>query len=132
MPASVPAQRWIERGRVDLDSAEILRKHQGHPDTVCFLAHQAIEKSLKAFIALRGGRPRKLHDLVVLAAECAALDPGFGVPGVDYRNLNRYYIETRYPTLVPPNLTPQEADLALNAARAVWGNVAALASAKPP
>jgi len=70
-------------------------------DVVCFHAQQAAEKVLKAYLVKNGCQPRKTHDLLVLLAECAALDPGLSVLRDECRLLIGLAVQSRYPGGVP-------------------------------
>ncbi|MEM4412531.1 MAG: HEPN domain-containing protein, partial [Thermofilum sp.] len=62
-----------------------------------FLAHQAVEKALKAYIiAFKRVRPPRTHDLVELAAAASIrLEPS-EVEGLS--ELSPYYVVSRYPS----------------------------------
>jgi len=107
---------WRERAASDLHLAEqSANSATPVPDAICFHAHAAIEKLLKANIAASGVFPPRIHDLarllvmqdhrlrddVELAAACALLQ--------------KLYPRSRYPELRMPSLA--EARDALGAAR---------------
>ncbi len=86
---------WLEGALVDLNDAKEAHKRGSHHLAV-FLAHQAVEKALKAYIiAFRRVRPPRTHDLVELLniAEIE-LDP----PDAEaLAELSPYYTIARYP-----------------------------------
>ena len=86
---------WLESALVDLDEA---RKAylRGSYHLAVFLAHQAVEKALKAFIiAYKRARPPRTHDLVELATVASMqLEPS-ELEAVS--ELSPYYIISRYP-----------------------------------
>jgi len=107
---------WRERAEGDLHEAELSAASPTPvPDAICFHAHAAIEKLLKANIAASGVFPPRIHDVekllgmqnqrlrddAELAAACALLQ--------------KLYPQSRYPELRMPNL--DEAREALGAAR---------------
>ena len=94
----VPAEdlnEWISRSEYDLKTAEAMLK-AGRYLYVVFCSQQAIEKRLKAIIVERSGQmPPRIHDLTRLADEA-------GVSSSEdqthlLKELNNYYLESRYP-----------------------------------
>ncbi len=86
---------WLEGALVDLNDAKEAHKRGSHHLAV-FLAHQAVEKALKAYIiAFRRVRPPRSHDLVeLLNIAGIALDPS----DIDaLTELSPYYTVARYP-----------------------------------
>ena len=86
---------WLESALVDLDEAR--KAHmRGSYHLAVFLAHQAVEKALKAFIiAFKRTRPPRTHDLVELATVASIqLEPS-ELEAVS--ELSPYYIISRYP-----------------------------------
>ncbi|MCK4342347.1 MAG: HEPN domain-containing protein [Phycisphaerae bacterium] len=66
-------------------------------DTVCFHAQQAAEKMLKAFLASRGQRLSRTHDLIALLAEAVAAGGPLEMLESDCRLLTPYAVLLRYP-----------------------------------
>jgi HEPN domain-containing protein len=90
-------QEWFLRGEHDFQSADILRKQNGHADTIAVLIQQAVEKYTKGFLLGRGWKLRKIHDLELLVEEATKYDKSF-IPFLDLaRRLSAFYIEDRYP-----------------------------------
>ena len=56
------ARRWWRQARRDLESADIIARHDRH-EVACFLAQQAAEKGLKAFLYAQGESPVLGHSL---------------------------------------------------------------------
>ncbi|MEM0027638.1 MAG: HEPN domain-containing protein [Ignisphaera sp.] len=86
---------WFESALVDLDEAR--KAHlRGSYHLSVFLAHQAVEKALKAFmIAFRRIGPPKSHDLVELATLASiSLEPN---EMEALSELSPYYTISRYP-----------------------------------
>lgn len=89
---------------------------------VCFHAHQATEKALKALIVHKNADPPKTHSLMELLLR--GEEPALGDLAGDLRSLESYYIPTRYPDALPGSLDEElpgeeEARLALATARKV-------------
>lgn len=86
---------WLESALVDLEEAKEAYK-RGSYHLALFLAHQAVEKVLKAYIVgFKRMRPPKTHDLIeLLTATEIQLEPN-EVELVS--ELSPYYIISRYP-----------------------------------
>ena len=101
-PGRDAAQRWLRQAEHDL---RIACGHQGRADysDACFMAEQAAQKALKAFLMWQGQRSIPLHSVAQLAERCAQFDPDFAAHIPAGRILDQYYIPTRYPdALAPP------------------------------
>ncbi|KAF0133483.1 MAG: HEPN domain-containing protein [Candidatus Saganbacteria bacterium] len=90
-------EEWMEKAENDLITAEILIKEDGPTDTLCFHCQQAVEKYLKAFLTYKKVEFKKIHDLNVLGKLAGKFDSGFLSFKKEYKILNAYYIESRYP-----------------------------------
>lgn len=89
---------WVEKALRDLGSAKIiLDSGREYYDQVCFLAQQAIEKLLKAYLIKRKIEFFKIHDLVKLTTDCSKFNPKF----LGWKNvalsLTTYAVDFRYP-----------------------------------
>ncbi len=90
---------WIAKSEHDLlNINNNLNAEQIPWDTVCFHAHQAAEKLLKAFLVYHDKQPMRTHDLVALLARCAAIDSSLaGTLEADCRMLTSFSMGSRYP-----------------------------------
>lgn len=88
---------WITKAENDLKNAQILLKERGTVDAVCFHTQQSVEKYLKAFLAHHGIPIKKIHSLVALAKQASKKEPTFLDFMKEYKTLEAYYIESRYP-----------------------------------
>ncbi|NLC67550.1 MAG: HEPN domain-containing protein [Clostridiaceae bacterium] len=93
-------EKWFDFSADDIDSAEIMLK-AGKYNIVCFFAHQASEKALKAFLVSKKLNPPRTHNLVDLTNLCARYDRSFKNILTAARMLNQFYIPTRYPFATP-------------------------------
>lgn len=100
---------WLEKGSHDLEDAKRLLKNGGYTDTICFHCQQAVEKYLKGYLISKGINPRNIHHLEELTKDCAKFNKRFLKFLDKSLILTRYYIETRYPPLVPIEYTKEEA-----------------------
>ena len=91
------ARRWLARARSNLAGAEWPNLPGRVFEDLCYDAHQAAEKALKAVLVANGQRPPRSHDLAELLT--ALVKNGLHVPpsGNHLANLNRYAVEARYP-----------------------------------
>lgn len=89
------AYDWLESSVVDLEETKEAYK-RGSYHLALFLAHQAVEKALKAYImGYKRTRPPKTRDLVeLLAITELQLEP---IDTDSLSELSPYYIISRYP-----------------------------------
>jgi HEPN domain-containing protein len=128
-PGRETALRWLRQAEHDV---AIARGHQERGDfsDACFMAEQAAQKALKAFLIGHGHRSVPIHSVAQLTERCAQIDPAFTVHITAGRVLDQYYIPTRYPdALAPPALpfesyTQEQGSTAVAATQAIVGLVA--------
>ena len=91
------AGEWFERGRHDIETAQLLYDERGYTDSIAYHIQQALEKYLKGYLVLHGKKPPRIHELDTLLNRIAAFDDSL----IDFLDLcekgSRYYIEDRYP-----------------------------------
>lgn len=90
------AERWFDQGTRDAESA-VKVKGQGIYELSCFLAQQAAEKLLKAFLYYQGESPVVGHSTFYLAKQCQEYDARFKKVLRACKRLDALYIPTRYP-----------------------------------
>ncbi len=128
-PGREAALRWLRQAEHDLSVA---RRHQqaGDYSDACFMAEQASQKALKAFLTAQGHRSIYIHSVAQLAEESSQLDQDFVAHIGPGRILDQYYIPTRYPdALAPPavpfeSYTQEQGEKAVAAANAMLSLVA--------
>lgn len=102
-------EEWVERGKHDLEAAQLLLDREAHSDIVLFHIHQAVEKHLKGFLIAHGWDLEKIHDLETLLTYAADFDSIFE----DYldtgRKLTAFYYTERYPPGPVPSYPKEEA-----------------------
>lgn len=121
---------WLDRAADDLAAGNLMLS-QDFTAHACFLAHQAFEKALKAFLLKNRGAYPRTHKLVDLVRECSVYDPAILNHLDGAIVLEQYYIPTRYPDATPgtlPNSLPtaEQATEALNAAQSTFDLVTRL------
>lgn len=94
------AQRWLAQARHDVDAAT-LNAQEGYAALACFLAQQAAEKALKAYLYGQGERAVVGHATYLLLKQCRDYDVSFEALQDTCRRLDQYYIPTRYPNGLP-------------------------------
>ncbi len=103
------ALRWFSTAQDDMGAAEILHKNKMFAQS-CFHSQQAGEKALKALYFLNDIEPWG-HSLLKLGKEFVGAPPiaeKLAKFEEEFRELDRYYIPTRYPDGLP-GTTPSEA-----------------------
>lgn len=90
------AKRWFDQGVRDAESA-VKVKEQGIFELSCFLAQQAAEKLLKAFLYYQGEAPVVGHSTFYLAKQCQEYNAQFTPVLRACKRLDALYIPTRYP-----------------------------------
>ena len=100
------AQRWLQQAKHDFEVAQWSAKG-GFWSHVCFMAQQAGEKALKAFLYAKGERNVVGHALLVLVRRCVRHEASFEEMESLCRKLDKFYVITRYPDGLP-GLVPSE------------------------
>jgi len=111
------AERWMRQAEEDLDVANLLAKNRRY-NVACFMAQQAAEKALKAFLYGHGIEEVWGHSIAELAYDAEKFDKDFGKLRTTIATLDKYYIPTRYPESLPGGI-PAEAFDAVDAERAI-------------
>jgi HEPN domain-containing protein len=94
------AERWLEQARRDLGDARYAAAGSRW-NLACFLAQQAAEKALKAYLFSRGAEAVWGHSVAELCQDAAAHDAEFEAIRAEAAALDQYYIPTRYPNGLP-------------------------------
>lgn len=93
------AIEWLSHSYHDLNGAILLYKASHFTDTISYVLHQSIEKSLKSLIAFNNQAIKKSHNLIELY-ELVCSDE-FELEEEDVVKLSiatTYYTKQRYPT----------------------------------
>ena len=106
-PGREAALRWLRQAEHDLTIASG-HQERGDFSDACFMAEQATQKALKAFLIGHGHRSVPIHSVAQLAERCAQIDPAFTGHITAGRVLDQYYIPTRYPDVLAPPAVPFE------------------------
>lgn len=100
MSARDDAARWLAQAEADRRTVTVLVNGQVYY-MACFVAQQAAEKALKAFLYASGEDPVYGHSVYQLCSRCGAIDSAFNDLAPVVKNLDQYYVETRYPNGLP-------------------------------
>lgn len=90
------ARGWMLKGDSDRLTAERLLQGPGPYDTACFHTQQAVEKYLKAVLALTGQPIPRTHDLEDIYNQCLAVAPGLLLDRLELSTLTPYAVQLRY------------------------------------
>jgi HEPN domain-containing protein len=117
------AERWLELANEDIEMADYAFSRRIFRQT-CFHAQQAVEKALKGLLDARLGTHPKSHSLEQMLLYDAGIHTELRKWRTPCRNLDRFYIPTRYADALPgllPAGEPTETDAqdALNDAKAI-------------
>ena len=89
---------WLNKAGEDFRAAEILLAHSECYNQCAFHCQQTIEKALKAYILVASDRLVDGHNLTWLCRQALQYDKEFTTWLDESATLNKFYIETRYPT----------------------------------
>lgn len=99
---------WLERGKKDLQGAQILFEHNVDNALVCFHCQQALEKYFKGYLLKKNNQLVEGHSLIKLCKLCEQYHGPFKDFLKDVALINGYYIETRYPADEPLIISNEE------------------------
>ena len=103
---------WVERAGEDMIVAGILMRDDRCYKSSAFHCQQAIEKALKAYILLNTGDLVDGHNISWLCKKAMRLDSKFYEWLDESAVLNKCYIETRYPTDWPFDVSEEDIKVA--------------------
>lgn len=107
---------WLYHACQDMLAAKMLIGDKRLYGQTVFHCQQAIEKSLKAFLLYKHRKLFDGHNLTWLCKQAALTDQTFTQWIGKSAQLNRFYIETRYPADIPEDITRELAEDILAAA----------------
>ena len=111
---------WLYKAEEDLHSARLLKSEEICQLCAAFHCQQCIEKALKAYILYQTNILHDGHNLTWLCKQAVKLDREFTEWLDESADLNRYYIETRYPTDIPVEIHETEVKRAYRMARTMY------------
>lgn len=99
------AKRWLRQAEADLKAAKNSLKN-GSYEWSCFQAQQSSEKALKAYLYNLGYTSITTHSIKILVKEAGKKEKNFYELEDAARNLDAYYIPTRYPNGLDTDIAP--------------------------
>ncbi len=113
-------RRWLQQGQRDLGAAEVLRQNDVY-EWATFLAHQAAERVLKAYLYYDDEPSIIGHSIRSLVLKCSARDASFEAVA-DAGKLDDFYKAPRFPDSFSEEVpayavTPEQAEVAVKLAR---------------
>lgn len=125
-PDYADALRWLSQAEQQFEVGEYNRAG-GYSPAACFFFQQAGELALKALLVRHGVRER-VHTVAHLVARLAKLNESVADLEAAARDLDRFYVTTRYPDSLPSGTSrdhfiPEDAESAQNAARSILERV---------
>ena len=111
---------WIDYAGDDIEAARLLMTTDRCDEAAAFHCQQAIEKALKAYLLFITGNHVDGHNLTWLCRSALRYNQKFTEWLDDSAYLNRYYIETRYPSDIPLLLTRSDVDRIFKMANAMY------------
>ncbi|MBN1688596.1 MAG: HEPN domain-containing protein [Candidatus Omnitrophica bacterium] len=130
LPDSKDPRAWYERSAEDFEAAGFLHREGKFEGSVCFHAHQAIEKSLKGTLIAEGISPERNHDTENFARQLSKFYPGIKSFERDLSWIDGLYIPSRYPKVGVSAIRGEEAGRCLELARSIleWTQTKAVRS----
>ena len=95
------AKKWVELCDDDMRSVYMEFKETKNFTLVSFLCQQVVERYMKAFLMIHENPIEgklKTHELLVLLGICNRIDSDFEDWRIELKVLDKFYINTRYPT----------------------------------
>ena len=111
---------WMIYAENDLRAAGMLRHNKNTLLLSAFHSHQAIEKTLKAFVLNQKGYAPDGHNIIFLCKTASRLNEGFLDKIDECIELNNYYIQTRYPPDFPLDIDKAKAKRLLTFAKEIY------------
>jgi HEPN domain-containing protein len=113
-------KRWLQQAQRDLDAAAVLEKNDAY-EWATFLAHQAAERVLKAYLYYNDETAVFGHSIRALVLKCSARASAFEAIA-DVGKLDDFYTAPRFPDSFAEDVpayavTPEQAEVALELAR---------------
>ncbi len=99
--------RWMVYAYNDLFSAKLLAEDERCQRNAVFHCQQCIEKALKAYLMFKRHRLYDGHNLTWLCKQAMQYDQNFEKWLEESTAINKFYIETRYPSDIMIDITTE-------------------------
>ncbi len=103
-------QDWMNAAYDDYRAAMLLSGDSTLNNATAFHCQQCVEKALKGYILAMTQQAADGHNLTWLCRRAISVNPSFSQWLDESAAFNRYYIETRYPTDIPTEISDEELD----------------------
>jgi HEPN domain-containing protein len=93
------AKEWLRYAKSDLNTAAHMFNdvNPKEAEISCYHSQQCAEKSLKAYLILKGTQPPHTHDLLELNNLCITQEASFSSMQIHCVCLNPYSVQVKYP-----------------------------------
>lgn len=99
------SDRWLTQAKYDLKEAVDALK-RGSFAYACFFSEQSAQKSLKAFLIANKDTQISIHAITELLKRASVFNKKFTRLMEGGRELDKFYLATRYPDALPSPLIP--------------------------
>lgn len=99
---------WLSFAYEDLKSAELLINDEECHNACAFHCQQCIEKALKGYVLKKTKRRLDGHNLTWLCRQAVIINEEFRQWLDESATLNNFYIQTRYPSDVPLDVSIEQ------------------------
>ena len=113
-------QDWLNAAYDVLRAAELLIQDDTLHNATAFHCQQCAEKVLKGYILARDEQAVDGHNLTWLCKRACRIDPEFSQWLDESAALNKFYIETRYPTDIPTEISDEQVGRLLEMTRQLF------------
>jgi len=95
----------LKKAENDLKDAKILFKSdESSMEGICFHSQQAVEKSLKAYLAYNNREINKTHNISEILKDCKSVDNIFGeLEKLNIDDITNYAVIVRYDDIIEPS-----------------------------
>ena len=100
---------WMVFAENDLRASVMLQRNTKTLLLSAFHSHQAIEKTLKAYMLAQKGYAPDGHNIIFLCKTAMKVNNGFSDWIDECIALNNYYVQTRYPPDIPLSINKERA-----------------------
>jgi HEPN domain-containing protein len=110
------AEEWFERGKHDIEMAQLLCDKRGYIDIITLHIQQALEKYMKGLLVYNGREYKRTHDLTLLLNMIGEFNKNLKEFSDLCNIASKFYIEDRYPPGQLPEYSYEEIERILKQA----------------
>lgn len=117
-------KEWLKHSYHDLDGATLLYRAEHFTDTISYVIHQSLEKSLKSILAFYNKPIKKTHNLIDLYELVQSDDFYLEEDEIFLLAIaSKYYTEQRYPVVDKESPTREEIKEMIDLANKVFNRI---------